>query len=64
MQRKKLQERRQGANQPNPSSLVLHRKRNKLGIVLAKSDIQEDFYFVMSEGSLEEWHISNIDEHV
>ena len=60
--RKKSQKEPQGARRPNPTGLVLHRKRNKLGIVLRKSEIQHDFYFVMTEGSLEEWHISNIDE--
>ncbi len=50
-------------NQEKQAKLVLHRKTKKLGIVLERSALQSDFYYVMSEGSLEEWHISNIDEH-
>ena len=44
------------------AKLVLHRKTKKLGILLERSKVQSDFYYVMTEGSLEEWHISNIDE--
>ena len=50
-------------NLEKQAKLVLHRKTKKLGIVLERSELQSDFYYVMSEGSLEEWHISNIDEH-
>ena len=64
MPRRKVEEHQQKREQLSQPRLVQHRKINKLGIILGKSEIQEDFYFVMSEGSLEEWHISNIDEHV
>jgi len=64
MPQRKAEEHQRKRRQLSQPKLVQHRKANKLGIILGKSDIQEDFYFVMSEGSLEEWHISNIDEHV
>ena len=63
MPKQKLQNQRRHLSEQCPK-LVRHRKRNKLGILLERSEIQTDFYFVMTEGSLEEWHISNIDEKV
>jgi hypothetical protein len=54
---------RKSESQKEEASLVLHKKTKKLGILLERSKMQSDFYYVMTEGSLEEWHISNIDDH-
>ena len=41
-------------------SLIRNVKNNNLG-VLIKNSFHDGYYYVLSGGHLEEWHISNID---
>ena len=54
-------QKRKNQHQEEPQLLVRHVGKNQPGVLIQKSQIHEDFFIVLSEGSLQEWHISNID---
>ena len=43
---------------PKPGDLVEHAKLEKAGLLIKKTT--HDYYHVISEGKIKEWHISNI----
>jgi hypothetical protein len=47
--------------QEHDQALVRHVKEDRQGMIIKKSKHHEGFFIVLCEGSLEEWHISNID---
>ena len=44
----------------NAGDLVKHLKKKKLGIVLKSTPTSDGFYYVMSEGNVSVWHMSNM----
>ena len=43
-----------------PGELVKHRSQSIVGLILKKSKIHKDYYYVLAKGLQKEWHISNI----
>jgi hypothetical protein len=50
----------QKSQRPEEESLVTHEKSKKQAVLICESKIHKDFFIVLCEGSLEEWHINNI----
>ena len=40
--------------------IVKHKEKKEVGIVLKKSLTHKDFYYILNDGRILEWHISNI----
>ena len=43
--------------------LVVSRKTQLKGIIVKRSAIHKDFWKVFSQGKINDWHISNIEEN-